>query len=141
VTFYRSAAQLPPFDDYSMKGRTYRYFSGDALWGFGYGQSYSTFQYSKLRAIRTPDGAKISVQVNNDSAREGDEVVQLYLSGGTADDPIRQLRGFQRVHLRARESRDVEFALDAGVLPKEKARISIGGGQPSGKVPHVTAEF
>jgi beta-glucosidase len=104
VTFYRSESQLPPFEDYSMKGRTYRYFKGDALFGFGFGPSYSAFQYSGLRSQRTANGARILARIKNDSARDGDEVVQLYLgSNGDPDDAIRQLRGFQRVHLRAGE--------------------------------------
>jgi beta-glucosidase len=78
----------------------------------------------------------VSVRVKNDSSREGDEVVQLYVTGGGAPgDPIRTLRGFQRVHLRAGETRDVEFTLASGDLPKNKVRITVGGGQPSGKAP------
>src|SRR5580658_8113065 len=135
VTFYRGVDQLPPFDDYSMQGRTYRYFKDEALFGFGFGLSYSTFQYSALRAQRTAKGARIVVRVKNNSARDGDEVVQLYADGGgAADDAIRRLRGFQRVHLRAGETREVEFTLAAGDVPKEKVKISVGGGQPVGRV-------
>jgi beta-glucosidase len=122
---------LPPFDDYSMKGRTYRYFAGDPLYTFGFGLSYSAFQYSGLKTQRTATGAAVSVRVKNASAREGDEVVQLYVSGG---DSIRDLRGFERVHLRPGESREVRFTLPA---PKEKVKISVGGGQPVGKVARV----
>jgi beta-glucosidase len=138
VTFYRGVGQLPPFDDYSMKGRTYRYFKDEALFGFGLGLSYSTFEYSGMRAQRTATGARIVVRVKNNSARDGDEVAQLYTDGGgAADDAIRQLRGFQRVHLRAGETRDVEFMLGAVDLPKDKVKISVGGGQPVGKVARV----
>ena len=138
VTFYKGIDQLPPFEDYAMKGRTYRYFSGDPLYSFGFGLSYSTFQYSGLRANRTAKGAQISVRVKNSSAHEGDEVVQLYVSGaGAADDPIRQLRGFQRIHLKAGETRTVEFTIGRDVLPKDKVQISVGGGQPIGQIPHV----
>jgi beta-glucosidase len=133
VTFYRSVKNLPPFEDYSMTGRTYRYFKGDPLYGFGFGLSYSTFRYSGLKAARTAKGAQVSVRVRNDSARDGDEVVQLYLNGG---DP--QLRGFQRVHLRAGETREVQFTIAAEDLPKTKIAISVGGGQPTAKVAHVT---
>ncbi len=122
VTFYRSVEQLPPFDDYSMKGRTYRYFTGDPLWGFGYGLSYAKFAYSGLK---TQSGV-ISARVKNDSKREGDEVVQLYVAGA--------LRGFERLHLRAGESREVRFRVD-GVA--RGAKISVGGGQPAAGVAHV----
>jgi beta-glucosidase len=140
VTFYRGAEQLPPFEDYSMKGRTYRYFAGDPLYSFGFGLSYSKFVYSALSAQRTPAGAQISVHVGNSSAREGDEVVQLYTAGaGGPDGPVRQLRGFQRIHLGPGESGDVSFSIPAAELPKDKLRISVGGGQPIGKIPHVDA--
>jgi beta-glucosidase len=140
VTFYRGADQLPAFEEYSMKGRTYRYFKGDALFGFGFGLSYSNFQYSALHAQRIPKGARISVRVKNDSAREGDEVVQLYVSGGGgAEDPIRRLCGFQRVRLRGGESRQVQFTLGPDDVPKDKVKISVGGGQPSGPAPRVDA--
>jgi beta-glucosidase len=138
VTFYRAVEQLPPFEDYSMNGRTYRYFKGESLWGFGFGLSYAKFEYSGLRTKRNRKGGHILVRVKNDSAREGDEVVQLYFEGGGgADDAIRDLRGFQRVHLRAGESRQVEFAVGAGDLPKGKVKISVGGGQPVRGVAHV----
>jgi beta-glucosidase len=138
VTFYRGVEQLPPFEEYSMQNRTYRYFKGEPLYGFGFGLSYSTFQYSRLRGERTAKGARVFVRVKNESTREGDEVVQLYLSGGgAADDPIRQLRGFRRLHLRAGETRDVEFAIGVEDLPKGKVRMSVGGGQPVGGIAHV----
>jgi beta-glucosidase len=140
VTFYRGAEQLPPFEDYSMKGRTYRYFLGDPLYPFGFGLSYAKFDYSALRAQRTPRGAQISVHVRNSSNREGDEVVQLYVGGaGGPDDPVRQLRGFQRIHLRPGESGEVDFSIPAAELSKDKLRISVGGGQPVGKIPHLDA--
>ena len=123
VTFYKSVDQLPPFDDYSMKGRTYRYFIGDVLYGFGFGLSYAKFQYSALRTA----GRQVSARVKNDSRADGDEVAQLYMDG--------QLAGFQRIHLKAGESREVKFAVTG---PKAHARVSIGSGQPVASIPHVT---
>jgi beta-glucosidase len=137
VTFYRSADQLPPFDDYSMNGRTYRYFTGQPLYGFGFGLSYSKFEYSRLRTQRTATGARVSARVKNDSNREGDEVVQVYVSRGGSGDAIRELRGFQRVHLQAGETREVKFEIPSEDLPAGKVRISIGGGQPVGAVARV----
>jgi beta-glucosidase len=140
VTFYRGVEDLPPFEGYAMKGRTYRYFQGDPLYSFGFGLSYSKFDYSALKAQRTDRGAQISVHVKNSSNREGDEVVQLYVAGaGGPDDAVRQLRGFQRIHLRAGESGEVDFSIPAAELPKDKLHISVGGGQPIGKIPHLDA--
>ena len=136
VTFYRDVKDLPPFENYSMDGRTYRYFKGDTLFGFGYGLSYSKFQYSGLKTQRTAGGGQVSVRVKNDSAREGDEVVQLYLSPG-AGGAIRQLRGFERVRLQPGETRDVHFTIASGDLPKGKTTVSVGGGQPVGKIARV----
>jgi len=138
VTFYKSVDQLPPFTDYAMKGRTYRYFKGDPLYGFGFGLSYSTFAYSGLRAKRTAQGAEIRATVKNTSNRDGDEVVQMYLGGGGSDEaPIRNLRGFQRVHLRAGESRPVSFTLGPDDVPKSAVEVSVGGGQPVANIPCV----
>jgi beta-glucosidase len=142
VTFYRGVDQLPPFTDYAMKGRTYRYFSGEPLFAFGFGLSYSTFAYSGLVAKRTASGAEIRATVRNNSSRDGDEVVQLYVAGGAAPEaPIRSLRGFQRVHLRSGESREVTFTLGAADLPKVPVEISVGGGQAAGNTPHVKGKL
>jgi beta-glucosidase len=138
VTFYRSVEQLPPFTDYAMKGRTYRYFRGDALYPFGFGLSYSSFGYSKLVARRLATGATVRVTVQNTSSRDGDEVVQLYVGGGGgADAPIRNLRGFRRIHLRAGEKREVSFTVAAQDLPASTVEFTIGGGQPADHVPHL----
>ena len=136
VTFYKSVDQLPKFDDYSMDGRTYRYFKGDPLYPFGYGLSYSTFKYSAPKGQPTKSGWEASVRVTNASGPEGDEVVQVYVNGGPYE-AIRSLRGFQRVHLKPGESKEVKFALDGDDLPKDRISLSIGGGQPLGAAQHV----
>ena len=133
VTFYKGVEQLPPFENYSMNNRTYRYFRGDVLYPFGYGLSYSTFEYSRLQVMREGIGLRVKVRVKNTSNREGDDVVQLYIEGGGGlGDSIRDLRGFRRVHLRAGQSTDVEFSIDS--FPLKSTRIGIGGGQPAGGV-------
>ena len=138
VTFYKGLDQLPEFTEYSMKNRTYRYFKGEPLYPFGFGLSYSTFAYSGLTARRTASGAEVRATVKNTSTRDGDEVVQLYVAGGPGDEsPIRSLRGFQRVHLRAGQSQQVTFTLKSTDLPAAKVEISVGGGQPLGTTPHV----
>jgi beta-glucosidase len=100
--------------------------------------SYSSFAYSALSAKRTPNGAEIHATVKNTSDRNGDEVVQLYVGGGAGEEsPIRNLRGFQRIHLRAGESRQVSFTLSVEDLSKSAVDISVGGGQPLGNVRYV----
>ena len=136
VTFYKGVEQLPKFDDYSMDGRTYRYFKGDPLYPFGYGLSYSTFRYSAPKGQATKSGWEASVRVTNAAGPEGDEVVQVYVSGGPYE-AIRSLRGFQRVHLKPGEWKEVKFALDGEDLPNDRISLTIGGGQPLGKVPSV----
>jgi beta-glucosidase len=138
VTFYKGIDQVPDFKDYSMKNRTYRYFKGDPLYPFGFGLSYSSFAYSGLSAKRTAEGAQITATVKNTSKRDGDEVVQLYFAGGSDETAsVRSLRGFQRIHLKAGESRKVTFTVAQVDLPKEKVEISVGGGQPLGATPFV----
>ena len=138
VTFYRSVEHLPPFTEYAMKGRTYRYFKGDPLYPFGFGLSYSRFTYTGLAAERTPDGAEIRATAKNVSTRDGDEVVQLYVGGGPGEEaPVRSLRGFRRIHLRAGESREVRFLVDSEDLPQGPVDFSVGGGQPLPGISHV----
>jgi beta-glucosidase len=125
-----------------MKGRTYRYFGGTPWYPFGFGKSYSTFGYSGLILKRTPQGAEARATVKNTSARDGEEVVQLYVHGGPeADAPLRSLRGFTRIALRAGESREVRFQVAADDLPRSAIDISVGGGQPSASVPFVRASL
>lgn len=146
LTFYRSAEDLPAFTDYGMKGRTYRYFGGTPLYPFGYGLSYTRFRYDQARlntsSISAGEAAKVSVQVANIGDRDGEEVVQLYVSRPGVDGaPLRSLAGFQRVTLKAGEVRTVDFDVPARALsivdaeggravPAGQARIWIGGGQP-----------
>jgi beta-glucosidase len=121
-----------------MKSRTYRYFEGEPQYPFGFGLSYSTFAYSGLSARRTPQGAEVRATVTNTSARDGDEVVQLYFDGGPGKEaPRRSLRGFRRIHLRAGESREVTFTVGPDELPASAVAISVGGGQPVGGTTHV----
>ena len=99
VTFYKSVDQLPAFTDYSMQGRTYRYFKGEPLYPFGFGLSYSKFKYDNLKlsakSIKTGEPIQVSVNVQNAGDKAGDEVVQLYITDVAASVPvpIRALRG------------------------------------------------
>jgi len=117
VTFYESVGQLPPFADYAMEGRTYRYFRAQPLYPFGHGLSYTRFEYSGLQLSRARlgpgDRLEASLDVKNVGGRDGDEVVQLYardVESGRAV-ALRQLRGFERVHLKAGEQKRVRFTL------------------------------
>ena len=112
VTFYASTDQLPDFEDYSMKGRTYRYMTEKPLYPFGYGLSYSTFKYGKAKIRKDGDKVYVTVNVKNTSKVDGDEVVQLYLRRpGDTEGPSHALRGFKRVSIPAGNSVDVEFEL------------------------------
>lgn len=150
VTFYKSADDLPPFEDYRMAGRTYRYFRGEPLFPFGYGLSYTTFAYSNLRLsarkIRTDQALTVGVDVQNTGERGGDEVVQLYVSDliASVPVPIRQLAGFDRIHLAPGETKAVTFTLtprqlalidDRGqrVVEPGAFEVAVGGCQPTGE--------
>jgi beta-glucosidase len=157
VTFYSGIEQLPQFEDYSMRDRTYRYFHGKPLYPFGYGLSYTTFSYSDLTlpkaAINAGDPLVAEVTVTNTGKREGDEVAQLYLSFPSVPGaPLRALRGFKRVHLNPGESqkvrielkdRDLSMVTEAGepIIAEGVYSVSIGGGQPDTGAPAVTGTF
>ena len=115
VTFYAGDSQLPPFEDYSMEGRTYRYFKGKPLFPFGHGLSYTVFDYSS--PVVSPDGKSLAVEVANTGSMDGDEVVQLYLSReDDPEGPVKALRGFRRVSVPAGSTARVEFPLDASLF-------------------------
>lgn len=149
VTFYKSDNDLPGFSNYSMNNRTYRYFKGEALYPFGYGLSYTTFNYSNVKipaAIARGKVVTVSVVVKNTGKKDGEEVVQLYTAykGVKALNPIKALKGFQRITLKAGESKTITFKLTVEQLslideagnayqPKDTLTVSIGGGQPAVK--------
>jgi len=146
VTFYKSVDQLPPFDDYDMVGRTYRYFLDAPLFPFGHGLSYTTFAYRDLRLpaeVRAGAAVDVSVEVQNTGSVAGDEVVQLYVTDVAASVPVpvRTLVAFRRIGLRPGERRRVTFTItprqqslidDAGtrVIEPGTFRIGVGGKQP-----------
>jgi beta-glucosidase len=114
VTFYKNDAQLPDYEDYSMKGRTYRYFN-DALFPFGYGLSYTTFEIGEASTSGTPGeaGFTVSIPVKNTGSRNGTEVVQLYIRDlADAEGPLKSLRAFSRVDVKAGQSATATLALD-----------------------------
>ena len=122
VTFYRDTTDLPPFADYAMRGRTYRYFEGAPLYPFGHGLSYTTFTYARLRtsapSIGGGDTVTVQVDVTNSGRRAGDEVVQLYVRHAESRVPRarRELRGYARIPLAPGETRTVSFRLPASAL-------------------------
>jgi len=146
VTWYKSTEQLPPFDDYSMAKRTYRYFDGEPLYPFGYGLSYTSFAYSNARVdqgnVSADGAATVSVEVANIGAMAGDEVAQMYVThSGVGGAPLRALHGVQRVHLDLGQKKTVTFTLrdrDLSIVDEAgKHRIVpglvdvwVGGGQP-----------
>jgi beta-glucosidase len=117
VTFYASVDQLPPFEDYSMEDRTYRYFKGKPCYPFGFGLSYTSFDYSNLilerNTIKKNQNLELTVDVENTGGTAGDEVVQLYLADleASTERPIKSLKGFRRIHLAPGEKTTVAFQL------------------------------
>jgi beta-glucosidase len=149
VTFYKNDLDLAGFSNYSMANRTYRYFKGDALYPFGYGLSYTSFNYDNLIVPATAKVGKnivVSVKITNTGSKDGEEVVQLYVSNqnNKIRSAIKALKGFQRIALKSGETKIVQFNVTAddlsavdevGVLKplKGAVSISIGGGQPGVK--------
>jgi beta-glucosidase len=146
VTFYKSDSDLPSFTDYSMANRTYRYFNGTPLYGFGYGLSYTIFRYDKLAMPATISKGKeitVSVRVTNTGKMDGDEVAQLYVINQDKNikTALKCLKGFERIHLKAGESKVVTFKISPeslsyttadGVLKEftGKVQIAVSGHQP-----------
>jgi beta-glucosidase len=157
VTFYTSTDQLPPFADYAMKGRTYRYFTGKPEYPFGAGLSYTRFGYSGLLvgapALKAGEAQRVTVRVRNDGKVAGDEVVQLYLSvPGRPAAPIRSLKGYDRIHLAPGETKAVRFTLsprdlalagEDGAMRIEPAgyQLWVGGGQPGTGAAGIAGKF
>jgi beta-glucosidase len=157
VTFYKGVEQLPEFEDYAMKNRTYRYFTGEPLYGFGHGLSYTTFEYSgmKLSSPQLQAGSPLDVEVDvkNTGKRDGDEVAELYISFPKLPGaPLRALRGFSRVHLKAGEQqhvkltlspRDLSYVNEAGdrLVSTGDYLITVGGGQPGTGAPHADSHL
>ena len=112
VTFYKSSSQLPDYEDYSMKGRTYRYFN-DPLFAFGYGLSYTTFEIGEVTSRVDGDAVTITAAVKNTGASKGTETIQLYIRNlQDPDGPLKSLRGFQRITLNPGETKTVDINLD-----------------------------
>jgi len=145
VTFYKSDNDLPDFSSYSMENRTYRYFKGEALYPFGHGLSYTSFTYKKLKAPKKANKGKeitLKVKLKNSGSKDGEEVVQVYVANEdkSVKAPIKALKGFQRIFLKAGESKKIEFKLtpeDLSVIDENgqskfltgKIMLSAGGGQ------------
>lgn len=150
VTFYKSDKDLPPFEDYSMENRTYRYFKGTPLYPFGFGLSYTRYHYTNFRLSKSKigknEGVRVTVTVTNAGKMAGDEVAQLYLTHLTPNGPsaLHTLKGFKRVHLNPGESRNVTFDLSpeqlgivdgsgVGETPSGLVRIQVGGSLTIGR--------
>jgi beta-glucosidase len=148
VTFYKSDSDLPPFEDYSMQNRTYRYFKGEALYPFGFGLSYTKFTYGNLKLSKTKinknESVDVGLMVTNSGKVAGDEVVQLYLThkDGNANEPLYSLKGFKRINLKPGVSQKVNFTITPdmmkivngngqSVINTGDIKISIAGSLPS----------
>jgi beta-glucosidase len=157
VTFYKGVDQLPPFEDYAMTNRTYRYFEGEPLYPFGYGMSYSKFEYSNLKLstadLTAGDSLTVDTEVKNTSQLSGDEVVELYLTfPKLPGSPLRALRGFTRLHMAAGATQHLQFTLGPRNLSMVDLAgdrrvaagtysLSVGGGQPGTVAARAETEF
>ncbi|MEP6643243.1 MAG: glycoside hydrolase family 3 C-terminal domain-containing protein [Acidobacteriaceae bacterium] len=157
LTFYKGVDQLPPFEDYSMSNRTYRYFTGKPLYPFGYGLSYSKFEYENVRlasnSLQAGEPLQVDADVKNASSRAGDEVVEIYLTFPKLPGaPIRALCGYTHLRIAAGETTHVRFTLSprdlshvnlAGdrIIAPGSYNLSIGGGQPGTTAPVAKAAF
>jgi beta-glucosidase len=157
VTFYASLGQLPPFEDYSMQNRTYRYFRGHPLYEFGFGLSYATFAYSNLQlssdSVEAGQSLTVQVDVRNASKVAGDEVAELYIEYPESPGaPVRALKGFERTHLAPDENRHLTFTLDPRdlslvteqgehVVEPGSYTVFVGGSQPTEGARGVKAQF
>jgi beta-glucosidase len=156
VTYYKTVDQIPSFENYDMNGKTYRYFTQEPLYPFGYGLSYTTFTYSNLSLpakAAAGESVRLKVVITNSGKVAGEEVVQLYLTDEKASTPrpVRQLEGFKRIVLKPGESKEVEFTLEPrqfSIINKKDKRviepgwftISVGGKQPGFKG-YLDAQF
>ena len=146
VTFYKSVDQLPPFDNYNMNGRTYKYLNSEPLFAFGHGLSYTTFKYSNLivpQQISAIDSFTVSVDVSNVGDSDGEEVIQLYISRPEmTEGPKRSLQGFKRVFIKKGETQTIQFILKPDniaeyhpehkmFVPAGSFNLAIGGQQPN----------
>ena len=118
VTFYKSTEELPPFADYSMENRTYKFMKGEALYPFGFGLSYTNFEYSNIvcpQTVNNGGNLSVSVDVQNTGSVDSDEVVQVYIKDMEASVrvPKHSLCGFKRIHLKSGEKKTVTFKIDS----------------------------
>ncbi len=156
LTFYTSLSQLPAFDDYAMRNRTYRYFTGQPLYTFGYGLSYTTFAYSRLKlpaSINAGEPITIEAELKNTGSRAGDEVAELYLTQPRGDEtPNRILAGFERLHLAPGESKHISLTLTPRSLSQVDAQgnhvilpgeytLSLGSTQPGVSSSNISGHF
>ena len=155
ITFYADTQDLPEFTNYAMKNRTYRYYTGKPLWGFGYGLSYSSFAYGPVKVqheVKAGQPVTATVNVRNTGSLAGDEVVEAYVKTPQKEGPLHSLAGFQRVRLEPGESRDVTVVLDPRSISSVDERgdravlaghyhLSLGSAQPNETAQKSEAEF